>query len=69
MIIIIIIINSYNNNNNNKLADATGVACGILFVYGGLGLGLALNPATPNPYQKPRAMCYINLVVHLFTLI
>ena len=27
----------------------------VLFVYGGLGLGLALNP-TPNPYQKPRAM-------------
>ena len=27
----------------------------VLFVYGGIGLGLALNP-TPNPYQKPRAM-------------
>ena len=29
----------------------------VLSVYGGLGLGLALNP-TPNPYRKPRAMLY-----------
>ena len=29
----------------------------VLSVYGGLGLGLALNP-TPNPYRKPRAMSY-----------
>ena len=29
----------------------------VLFVYGSLWLGLALNP-TPNPYQKPRAMLY-----------
>ena len=27
----------------------------VLSVYGGLGLGLALNP-TSNPYQKPRAV-------------
>ena len=29
----------------------------VLSMYGGLGLGLALNP-TPNTYQKPRAPLY-----------